>query len=470
MNFSTWEVYRWVRSQRFKKKRKLYQQAFQLTFDLTLAIYAGVLGCVFLFILADWLNRFIPLLESWQLSVAEWVWVLPFALVLRACVQAFFHPGLAFTTSEMNISMLPHPRSHLLWHIAIVRGFFHTLGAFLLAFGIGWLTPFTFAFTFYIAAIFSLFFSLTILVQWKLFSLSRWKNLLMIGTFFLLIGILRYLTINFGIQEGFIGLTVGLLLLSLNIYLIPRGLKGVDWGRVVDVNDARVWNVQLISQMTKVYIKPPKRYGVLQTYLRTRRAKQRFTSINQLYHRLWRYYFHHQFGYVWKTMMICAAIIVILPIQTDWVMYITLPIAIFVYIEVAASLFVDQFREQPMLNILPVEEKGWRQTYFRWAALGSCVLFLLYFVATVALNGLYPGLMLQMIGLVGWSLLDLNHRLIERMNAFQRKDVKASESFRLIGYLFLGVGMYFPPAVLGVLVPLLLTKYAEKLPFLRPMT
>ncbi|MFG6147005.1 hypothetical protein [Halobacillus sp. B23F22_1] len=469
MNFSTWEVYRWVRSQRFKKKRKLYQQAFQLTFDFTLAIYVVVLVSVFLVMLADWLNRFIPIIESWQLSVEEWVWVLPLALVLRACFQAFFHPGLAFTTSEMNVSMLPHSRSHLIWHIAIVRGFFHTLGAFLFAFVISWLTPFTFSFAFYIAAMYSLFFSLTMLVQWKLFSLSRWKKLVTIGTIFLLIAILRFLIIHSGIEEGFIGLVLGLSLLIINIYLVPRCLKGVDWGRVMDVNDARVWNVQLISQMTQVHIKPPKRYGILQTYLRTRRAKQRFTSIHQLYHRLWRYYFHHQFGYVWKTIIICAAIIVILPIQAEWVMYVTLPIAMFVYIEVAASLFIDQFREHPILSILPVEEKGWRQTYYRWAAFGSSVLILLFIVTMVALNGLYTGLLLQLAGLVGWVLLDLNRRLIEQMHVFQRKGVKASEYFRLIGYLFLGIGIYFPPAVLGVLIPFLLTKHIEKLPFLRSM-
>ncbi|MCP3030849.1 hypothetical protein LF817_05785 [Halobacillus sp. A1] len=149
-------------------------------------------------------------------------------------------------------------------------------------------------------------------------------------------------------------LILGSVFFGLNVYLIPRMMQNVDWDRVVEVNDARVWNVKFIGHLTKVDIKPPKGYGLLRTYMRSKRSKQRFKNIHQLYHRLWRHYLHHQFTYVWKTLAVCGVIIGVLPFQSEWILYVSVPIGLFVYIEMASSLFGDQFKEQPLLGVLPI--------------------------------------------------------------------------------------------------------------------
>ncbi|WP_431802587.1 hypothetical protein [Halobacillus andaensis] len=379
----------------------------------------------------------------------------------------FFYPGLMFTTSELKLSMLPHTRSHLLWHIALVRGTAYTACAFLAAMITGWLTPFTYSFAFYSAAVFSLFLILTMPLQWWLFSVSRWKKLFVFAAVSLFISGVRYITLYLELHGGWVGLFLGLLLLIWNLYLIPRSTQGVDWGRTVEVNDAKVWNLKIISHMTGVFIKPPKRYGVLHSFIRRRRAKQRFTHIHQLYHRLWRYHLHHQFTYVWKTILACAVIVTVLPVHTHWIMYLTLPIAVFVYIEVAAGLFADQFRKQPILGIIPIEEQGWLRTFYKWSAVGMSFLFILFAVVMINLHGLYAGLSLQLLGLGFWSLYDLQQRLRERISILQRTEKKGLEVLRLTGYVCLGAGVYFSPVIFGLILPPLAAKYREKLPFLR---
>ncbi|MCP3027256.1 hypothetical protein [Halobacillus sp. A5] len=438
-----------------------------MNFDITVIVYCLIFGVLLLFITADWLDRFLPLVESSQAQIQQVVWLLPAVVFLRSCSQSFFHSGLAFTTSELNMSMLPHTRSHLLWHIALIRGGMHLAGAFAAALLFGWITPFTYSFVFYLAAVFSLFFILTILIQWKLFSLSRWQKLSSVVTAFLFIAGLRYVVSALDLHAGWVGWLLGLVLLGVNIYILPRSLQGVDWGRTVEVNDARVWNIKLISHITGTSIKPPKRYGVLQTFLRSRRAKQRFNEIHQLYHRLWRHHLHHKFSYVWKTLLISAVIVVVLPAQTYWVIYISLPVAVYVYIEMAASLFADQFQEHPLLNIIPIEEKGWLSTFYRWAAGGLVILFIFFAAAVGFLKGFHLAFIIQIIALIFWSMYDLHLRLQERVNVVQQKNIQVQEVLRLCGYLFLGAGVYVSPVVLGVFLPPLIKIYLNKRPFYR---
>ncbi|MFC7319670.1 hypothetical protein [Halobacillus campisalis] len=466
MSFATWEVYRWVRKLRAKKKRSLYKQGFHLISDVTVLIYFAIFGVLFLFILADWMESFTPVVENWQGDLEEWMWILPFIVLIRACFQSFVYSGIPFTTSELKLTMLPHERSHLLSHLAMDRAVRQTTAIFAITLLIGGVTPLSYSFLFKVFLLYSLFLILSITVQWKLHSLNKWWKLLAVFGSAALLGALRNIYPEW--NGWILSLILGSVLFGLNVYLIPRMMQNVDWDRVVEVNDARVWNVKFIGQLTKVDIKPPKRYGLLRTYMRSKRSKQRFKNIHQLYHRLWRHYLHHQFTYVWKTIAVCGVIIGVLPFQSEWILYVSVPIGIFVYIEMASSLFGDQFKEQPLLGVLPIEEKGWRDTFYSWALSGMAVLFLIFFLTVLVLNGFNLGVIFQLIGVIVWSTLDLRSRLIERMNDLQRKGFKHKEMLRLTGYVFLGACLYFPLAAAGIML-LIFTIYVGKLPFLRSM-
>ncbi|WP_082232219.1 hypothetical protein [Halobacillus massiliensis] len=467
MNLSTWEVYRWVRGQRIKKKFDLYKQGFRLVFDWTVFIYMVVFGMVFLIMLADWLTHFLPVIASWEMRVEQWLWILPSALLVKAVLQSFTHSGLTFTSSELKLSMLPHTRKDMLWHMALVYGFWQLLAVFGLAAIIGIMTPFTNSFTFRMAAVYFLFFTLTIVVQWKLYSVSKWKKLLWVVFILAFVAGMRGMTESFQWDKAWIGLCLGLILLAVNVYLLPRLLHGVNWGRVVEVNDARVWNIRLISQMTSVNIRPPKRYGIVQTYFRSRSAKQRFTTIYQLYHRMWRRYFLQNFGYIWKTMGICLLVIGLFPHQASWLIYFACPIALFVYVEISGSLFINHFTEHPLLSVVPIEEKGWQESYFRWGAWGLVPLLFVFFITGWSIKEISLFLIIQTGCMAVWGLIDLKQILLIRTQIYLRKRTRQQNWLRLFGYLVIGAGIYFPPALLGLLVPFYVNRQIHLL-FLRP--
>ncbi len=459
MESSTWSVYRWVRKERARKKRNLYKQAFSLNFDWTLAFYLAIYTGVMLLIMFEWLQDFIPMFESWQTTSASWLWLLPFAVLIRACSQSFFHPGICFTSSELKLSVLPHSRNRLFWLMVAERGLVHCTVAFTASSLIGIITPFSFLFLLKVAAIYTLFFWLSLLIHWKMYSVSRWKKLLTMLLIFAVVGFSRYLILMAGWSGLVMGFALCIVMVGVNFYLLPRVLHHVDWAKVVGANDARVWNIRLISQVTRIEIKPPKRYGILQTYLRSRRAKQRFTNIYSLYHRLWRNHLQSQFKYIGTTIVTCIVILTVLPGQVEWMLLVTTPIALFIYIEVAASLFEEQFHQELILRILPIEAKGWRATYFKWAVTGVILLVLTFFITGWLLAGLNIGLCIQVIGLMYLAVHELHGQIRERMYKVQRINYRKNELLQLAGYTVLGLGIYFAPFMLAILLLPWIGKY-----------
>ncbi|UOQ95426.1 hypothetical protein MUO14_11130 [Halobacillus shinanisalinarum] len=450
--------------ERSRKKRNLYKQALILNFDWTIVFYLAVYVVIMLFIIYEWLQDFLPLIETWQVTIADWLWVLPIILLLRACGQSFFHPGLSFTSSELKISMLPHSRKRILWYVVAERVLVHTCIAFVSATLIGIVTPFSLFFSLNVAFIYSLFFLLTVIIHWKMYSLPRWRKLLIIFFIAAFSSGTRYgfLIFQEGLPEWAIGICLFLILAGMNVYLIPKVLQQVNWGKVVATNDAKVWNIKLISQITKINIKPPKRYGILQTYLRSRRAQQRFTNIHSLYHRLWRNHLQAQFNYVGITVLSCVVVLGVLPGQVEWILIITAPIALFIYIEVSLSLFEDQFRQQPILSVLPIEEKGWQSTYYKWALAGISPLFLTFVFTVWAIDGMGIGLLIQIIGFVYLAVYELHRQIFERMHQIQRRNVSKNEFLQIISYLLLGLGLFFPPTMIAIILIPWIEKYTKQ--------
>ncbi|MFD2923754.1 hypothetical protein [Halobacillus naozhouensis] len=461
MESSTWTVYRWVRGERARKKRNLYKQAFSLNFDWTLALYLTIYTGIMLVAIYEWLQGFLPLVETWQSSFGYWLWLLPFAVLLRACSQSFFHPGVLFTSSELKMSLLTHSKHGLFWFIVVERGLVHGIVSFTTGSLIGIITPFSLLFLLKVAAIYNLFFLLTMMVHWKMYSISRWKKLFIIVLLFIIVGSLRFLIIVAGWSGFIVGVMLCIVLIGVNFYILPNVLRHVDWAKVISVNDAKVWNIKLIGKMTNIEIKPPKRYGILQTYLRSRRAKQRFTNIYSLYHRLWRNHLQSQFKYIGITIVACIVILTILPIQVEWMLWITTPIALFIYIEVAVSLFEEQFHQQPILRILPIEEKGWKTTYFKWAVSGVSLLAITFFITTWLLSGLGISLFIQVIGFMFLAVYELLQQIRERMYKVQRLNYQKNDFLQLAGYVFLGLGIYFAPIMLAVLLLPWIGKYIK---------
>lgn len=379
----TWTVYRWIRQQRFKKKWIIYKQLYQLSFDKTITIYTSVFGLAFFFFLYDWSKRYMPLIEGWQVSMTEWLWLIPSALLIRSVIQSYRLPGLRFTSAEMKLSRLPHEERHILWFVLAERVMLRLAVPILIGLLVGWFTPFTLSFTVLVASLYSVFSILLIVPQWKLFSWSLWMKLIFTAVSFLYVYVWRWLEDHHFLMGGL--LLAGLIFAHL--YLFKVLLNEINWARVMDVNDAAVWRMPLVGQATMVKIRPPKKYGLVRTFIRSRKAQKRFNQIESLYHRLWRKHMMETFAYTGRTWLACVALLAVVPFKVEWMIYVSVPLTVFVYSRVIASLFREQFHTESLFTTIPVEEKGWISTFLHWASLGMIPLAISFLVYGLWVSG-----------------------------------------------------------------------------------
>src|SRR5699024_1736139 len=120
------------------------------------------------------------------------------------------------------------------------------------------------------------------IVEWRLFQQSIWIK---IGCFCLLLGVfmLQIFLVSPWIAYGMV---VVLLLLQIAGY--KRVNKHVDWDKVTMAANYKVWNMPIVSQVTKVSFKKERKFSIWQqrTFWKQSFSFQKDT----LYHRLWYIY------------------------------------------------------------------------------------------------------------------------------------------------------------------------------------
>lgn len=447
---STTQVFYWIRKKRWKKKKDIYQRAFQLAFDKTLAFYVGIMVVVFLLLLQDWVKRFIPLMNTWENSLLEWLWLLPSILVIRTLGRSFIDPGLPFTSAELKLSLLPHSRSKILLLLAAEKFALHLLVAFALAALLGGLTPLSLYMLLSAAFIYSVFIALLTPIQWKLYSARKRVKTGLLAVVIVLLGASGIWIHQLNLAQYSTAIILTFLLMLAQFYFIPACTQNINWMKVVERNDAKVWNVTFVSQMTNITIKPPKRYGLVSNYLRERRAIRPITKVKSLYHMLWRSHLKESSGYAWKTLLIGVIVIIAPSLRAEWVMYVSVPVVLFVYIEVAAGIFSSHFTENPIFYSLPIDEKGWTSTYVSWGIAGLVPLLLSFLTINIILGSSFSVVFVQLAGVMSWSLYDMRTQLTNRMRLLHKENFQVSDTFRAAGYIILGGGIYFTPLLLAL--------------------
>lgn len=448
MSRTTWEVYRWVRKERWRKKKNLYQQSFHLVFDKTTLVYTTVFFVIFLIMLNDWLQRFFPIMGAWQQVIMAKLWILPFALTLKAVVQSFTTPGILFTSAELKLSQLPHSKNIILLYIVIDKLILQAI--FLLAVGgvIAPITPFPVTLILQVICIYFLMALLTILIQWKLFSMSKWLKILLVSGLLITVTAIRFIAVSFNSYGWLLSVSIIVLTLFITIYLLPKVTNAVDWMKVVDVNNYKVWNMRWISQVTNVKILPPRKYGFVQTYLRSRRATKRYDRIESLYHRLWKSHFQVSFSYIWKVAAACVALIVVIPLKLNWMIFIGVPVGLFIYVQVLCGIFREHFSVEPLVTVIPIDERGWISTFKVWAFVALIPIYLSFGLFSLVHSTDFWVLFTQSTGLIVWAYLDLKIELKNTMKDLLKERYSLNDWSRFIGYLILAVGLYYPIAML----------------------
>ncbi|WP_160910636.1 hypothetical protein [Halobacillus litoralis] len=437
---TTYSVYKWLRKKRRKKKFDLYKQTYHMIVDPVMVFYSGLFVIFCLFIGYEWLQQLIPLLDGRGTFIGPYAFFLPFLAIISASVTSFTDPGLRFTSSELQLSFLPHSRKWMLTYLFLEKNIFQLLIIMVVP------LPFALILMSWESAVLwlsLLLFSypLSLWMQWKLFSMS---SVYKMSVFLFSAALSILLLLGFPTPFLYLGLSV------LVLVIIIRK-EEVDWGRVIDINDAHVWNMWLVGYFTEVNIKPPKRFGITKSIWRKKRG--RHYSVQHLYGRIWTGYLQKSADIIWKTVPTVCLIILVIPLRVDWMLVFTLPIAIVVYHEVAGGLFSDV---ENVFHSLPLEEDSCKNSYVKWAYVGFLPVFISFGSVQILLGESLVVMGMQWIAILLFVYVDLRRVISERLMMVQKENFYREDWRRVAGLVFLGAGVYHPLFLIGV--PLVVLK------------
>lgn len=360
-------AYTFLGRQRFKKKMNIYQLTLRTVIDKTIAFYLAVFfGYLFMTmfvfgnVLSEYEEQFL-----WMQSQGERYFHLLIAVIpFRYIFLSFRHPGVMFSSSEYQLSLLPYSRQHI-WFLSFFNKVIKRLFVMvLIGLCLFLLTPISGIFILkYFGMFFLIDFGMTI-PQWFMFQ----RNILIKMLFWFV-----FVTINgivFIVQsDPFSVVMLISVLLILNILLYPRLFVGVDWGKVITLCDYHLWNMAFVSRVSQVRIKPQRKYSLMRK-LTYRKKPFHYTS-QSIHHRLWQIVFIRNIEYIIQLIGILVLMLAVLNyIPKAGFMFIGIAVALYVYAAGTTSFFTNQFQAD-LVEVLPWDLMAYKQSFLKWYIMGS---------------------------------------------------------------------------------------------------
>src|SRR5699024_9758067 len=119
---SLWNAFRLIKKNRFRKK--MYEMVFRMFVDRTIAIYLCLLaGYVLsgLFIVNDLINVFEKQFLLLNNQAPQYFWSVLLVIPLLFLLQSFRHPGVLFSSSELQLSRLPYSKRLIWWYLVFEK-------------------------------------------------------------------------------------------------------------------------------------------------------------------------------------------------------------------------------------------------------------------------------------------------------------------------------------------------------------
>lgn len=432
------EMYLFIKRNRSRKKRKIYKQAAQLSFDMTIIFYVLlVLGYMLFAVIAEgnlWkhIQNNIGFLNKIEIRTLSTVFLILPAVYL---FQSFNHPGINFSSTEYKWSIQPVSKLRIWWLLAINKwlqaAFIYTIiGLF---FSIFTTIPIV-DIIFYVLLLFILNIVMTP-IQWKFFRFS------LLGKIGIFIPILFVIGISFLWSNSYIWILWGSLFMILYYISLKNLMKQVPWEKVTAAADFKIWNMIIISQMTKVKFEKPGKYSLLQ---RLPIIKQPFRyHKNMMFHRLWRLHTSKNGSHIFQLSGVLFLFLIVAIFLKQWLFLIALMITAQIYNELMASLFQDRFREE-IVSILPWDMNVYRDTFKGWAFAISTIFLIPNIVYIVKYDSLVSVVqVLLFIILFLMQLLETLDKQISIMDkAFTYK--KSTLGLSTLGMLFIFLSHFQP--------------------------
>ncbi|MBB6454177.1 hypothetical protein HNQ94_002628 [Salirhabdus euzebyi] len=414
---SLFHTYRWIRKNRFQKKLQIYRQALATVLDITISIYLFFFLIISLIALQNWLREFEPIFSMFENVSNDVLFLLFGALIIRAFIFSYRNPGVYVTSTEYQLSLMPYIKERIWLYCLKERVLKLTFIFFVLHVVIFLLTPLSYLFISKIIFIIWIAHMAGIAIQWRLFQDSGFKKIAKIFLVVLLFACIRYIFLSKFIPSAILlWLFISIVTVGAIILLFYKPLRHVDWVKVVSYSDIKVWSMYLVESLTKVPIKPPKKYQLFNKLFHGKKAKKPLPyDLSVISIRLWRVFLKEHGDLLLKLISTIFLLIIGLGLQGKWLLSVSIPLAIFIMNQMVASLFAYQF-QQPILHALPWRFRPWFQSFKKWYVV-------LVFFVSLAIAGmlLFHHISVWAIGFhllfyILWMYIDLFISILVRSN------------------------------------------------------
>lgn len=264
------------------------------------------------------------------------------------------------------------------------------------------------------------------------------------------ISIIAYL-----LESPFIGLVIPLLLTGAHLLLIPKLFHNINWGRVTEVSDFKIWRMFLVSQATKSSYKRSKRYSI---FRQSKRRKRAFKYTHQaIHHRLWLIYFGKNIELVLKLVGALLLLLSVLAFTSNLYFHVGIAISIYMYSNISASFFNDRLQSD-ILRVLPWDLTTYKQTYLKWVVCGASIILL-----PIVIYGIIHWTMWRPVQwlLYGCAFIYMYHVKIDKTITILSKQLQSFELDEGVGFFFLAVivaSSFYPAASLAFIICVLFFK------------
>lgn len=359
-----------IKKNRRKRKIDIHKMAFGLMVDKTTAVYLLIIvGYIFIsmFIVGDFINDYYDQFIMVETQMQKRIWTIFTILPIAYVIQSFSRPGILFSKTEYQLSILPYSREKI-WLICAAEKWIKKLIVYIvLGSLISLVTPISLLLVLiYISLLLTIDLLMTI-PQWKLFQMTV---LAKIGWLSLVL-VINFVNILFNLKM--IGIVCLVILFFMNIRLARTLFKKVNWGRVTEVSDFQLWNMPIIARASKVEMKRRKLYSIFQN---TEMLRSPLPYTKQAIHqRLWLVYLVRNLKLILQTIGSLLALLIVFIFINDFIFHLAIVLTIHIYTSIMASFFRGRF-EDDILQVLPWQLFDFKRSFFSWVCYGAIILLI----------------------------------------------------------------------------------------------